>query len=163
MKTTHHFEIIVGLVTVLGLGACANSPAPANQSSSGVTYPSSGNSSNVYPRYGVVQSIDLVQLSSSGTGGRSIGAGTIAGAVVGGIVGNQIGSGDGKTAATVLGAAGGAYAGHALEKGNQQTTDAFKFTVLMEDRSYVTTTQTTNGDIRVGDRVQLDNGVMRRY
>jgi outer membrane lipoprotein SlyB len=164
MKNSHYFEVIVGLAIALGLGACANSPAPANQSSSGEIYAPYGNSSNVYPRYGIVQSIDLVQISSSGTGdGRNVGAGTVAGAVVGGIIGNQIGSGDGRTAATILGAAGGAYAGHALEKGSQQTTDAFKFTVLMEDRSYVTTTQTTNGDIRVGDRVQLDNGVMRRY
>lgn len=106
------------------------------------THPSYGNNNNVYPRYGVVQSIDLVQINTNDVGASNVGVGTIA--------------------ATVIGAAGGAYAGHALEKNAHQTTDAFKFTVLMEDHSYQTVTQATNGDIRVGDRVQLDNGVVRR-
>lgn len=43
------------------------------------------------------------------------------------------------------------------------TTDAFKFTILMQDRSYQTVVQTTHGDLRVGDRVQVSNGVVRRY
>jgi outer membrane lipoprotein SlyB len=158
MKTMNTLGPIVALAAALTLSACANAPEPAYNSGASAPYPASSDSNRVYPRYGVVQSIDLVQ----GTGG-SLGAGTLAGAVVGGIVGNQVGSGDGKTAATILGAAGGAYAGHALEKRNQQTGDAFKFTVLMEDRSYQTLTQTTNGDIRVGDRVLLENGVVRRY
>jgi outer membrane lipoprotein SlyB len=159
MKTTQHLGTLVALAAALTLAACANPPATTN----GSTYPSYGNTNNnVYPRYGVVQSIDLVHVNTNGIGGSSVGVGTIAGAVVGGIVGNQVGSGSGKTAATVIGAAGGAYAGHALEKNAQQTTDAFKFTVLMEDRTYQTVTQTANGDIRVGDRVQIDNGVVRR-
>jgi len=33
----------------------------------------------------------------------------------------------------------------------------------MRDGSYQTVMQTTNPDIRVGDRVQIDNGVARRY
>jgi outer membrane lipoprotein SlyB len=84
--------------------------------------------------------------------------------VVGGIVGSQVGSGSGKTAATVIGAAGGAYAGHELEKrSQQQQTDAYKFTIRMNDGSYQTVTQTTSADIRVGDRVRIENGVAQRY
>lgn len=158
MKTMNTLGPIVALAAALTLSACANAPEPAYNSSANGSYPANNDSNRVYPRYGVVQSIDLVQ----GTGG-GLGAGTLAGAVVGGIVGNQVGSGDGKTAATILGAAGGAYAGHAIEKRNQQTGDAFKFTILMEDRSYLTLTQATNGDIRVGDRVMLENGTVRRY
>ncbi|MDO8466518.1 MAG: glycine zipper 2TM domain-containing protein, partial [Gallionella sp.] len=142
------------------LGACADMNSP---SSSGATYPQSTNSGGVYSGYGVVQSIELVRQGSAGIGGSGIGAGTIAGAVVGGILGNQVGGGQGKTAATVIGAAGGAYAGHELEKRSQQQSDAYKFTIRMQDGSYQTLTQTTNPDIRVGDRVRIDNGVARRY
>jgi uncharacterized protein YcfJ len=39
-------------------------------------------------------------------------AGTVIGGVAGGVLGHQIGGGSGKTIATVLGAAGGAYAGN---------------------------------------------------
>ena len=155
--------ISLALATALTLGACANTSAPA-PSGTATTYPQSGNSSNAYGGYGVVQSIDLVQQTqSSGIGGTGIGVGAIAGAVVGGILGNQVGGGVGNTAATVIGAAGGAYAGNELEKRNQQQTNAYKYTIRMNDGSYQTLTQNTNADVRVGDRVVIDNGVARRY
>ena len=157
MKTLHHFKSVLGLAAVLTLGACAD----MNTNNSGTTYPQSTSSGYNYPSYGVVQSIDLVRVSSSGP--SPIGAGTIAGAIVGGIVGNQVGQGDGNTAATVLGAAGGAYAGHQLEKRNQTQSDAYRMTIRMNDGSYQTVTQTSNADIRVGDRVMIENGVARRY
>ncbi len=102
--------------------------------------------------------LTLVRQDSSG-----IGAGAVVGGVVGGILGHQVGSGQGNTAATVLGAAGGAYAGHEIEKRNQPQADAYKFTIRMRDGSYQTVTQTSIDDIRVGDRVRIDNGVARRY
>lgn len=163
MKTINHLGTLLGLSSVLLLAACAGAPESSYSSSSPAPYPAYNNQNQVYPRYGVVQSIDRVQVNAAGADSSRLGAGTLAGAVVGGIVGNQVGSGDGKTAATILGAAGGAYAGHALEKRNQQTTDAFTITVLMEDRSYRTLTQSTNADIRVGDSVLVENGVVRRY
>lgn len=156
MKTIHHFGSVVGLAAVLTLGACSD--MPANTSNSSSAYPQNTYSNNAYVRYGVVQSIDLVRLDNTG-----LGAGTLAGAVVGGIVGNQVGGGSGNTAATVIGAVGGAYAGHQLEKQNRQSSDAYKLTIRLNDGSYQTLTQTTNADIRVGDRVQIDNGVARRY
>ena len=145
---------VIGVLAALTLGACADMNTPG----SGTAYPPSTSSGGVYSGYGVVQSIELVRQSNTG-----IGAGTIAGAVVGGIVGSQVGQGDGKTAATVLGAAGGAYAGHALEKRNQAPSDAYKFTIRMSDGSYQTLTQATNTDIRVGDRVRIANGIVQRY
>ncbi|MDR3369006.1 hypothetical protein [Rhodoferax sp.] len=70
----------------------------------------------------------------------------------------------GVTTLLFLGAAGGAYAGHTLENNQPtQTVDAYKFTVRISDGTYQAFTQTTNVDIRVGDRVQVDNGVLRRY
>lgn len=152
---------IIGLVAVLTLGACADVNSPYGSAN---TYPQQSTPySGAYAGYGVVQSIEIVNVDRAGIGGSGIGAGTIAGAVVGGIVGHQVGGGVGNTAATVLGAAGGAYAGHELEKRNQQQTQAYKLTIRMNDGSYQTVTQTTNPDIRVGDRVQVENGVARRY
>ncbi|MEO8117731.1 MAG: glycine zipper 2TM domain-containing protein [Rhodoferax sp.] len=163
MKLMNHAGSVIGLAAVLSLGACENMNTSGNMANSGTAYPQSTSSNGAYSGYGVVQSIQLVRQSNGGIGGSTIGVGTIAGAVVGGIVGNQIGRGDGNTAATVIGAAGGAYAGHELEKRNQQQSDAYKFTIRMNDGSHQTLTQATNPDIRVGDRVRIENGVARRY
>jgi outer membrane lipoprotein SlyB len=164
MKTMNKFGSVIGLAAVLTLGACADMNAPANTYNTGTAYPQSTSSGGVYSGYGVVQSIELVRQDSAGIGGSGIGAGTIAGAVIGGIVGHQVGAGQGNTAATVLGAAGGAYAGHELEKRSQaQQSDAYKFTIRMNNGSYQTVVQSTNPEIRVGDRVMIENGVARRY
>jgi outer membrane lipoprotein SlyB len=151
-------RLSLGLAAALALGACANTSAPKS------TTTTSGTAAGAYAGYGVVQSIDLVQQQqSTGIGGTGIGVGAIAGAVVGGIVGNQVGGGTGNTVATVIGAAGGAYAGNEIEKRNQQQTSAYKLTIRMNDGSYQTLTQSSNADVRVGDRVVIDNGVARRY
>lgn len=162
MKTRHHFAAASGLAALLALSGCADMNTPGNTAGTPNSYPQPTYSQT---QWGVVQSIDLVRAGDGAAGGSSIGIGTIAGAVVGGILGNQVGGGSGNTAATVLGAAGGAYAGHQMEKRNQNQPagDAFKFTVRLNDGSYQSVTQTTNADIRVGDRVQIDNGVVRRY
>lgn len=144
----------------LSLGACSNMNTPM-ASSSGSAYPPAVNAGSAYVRYGVVQSIELVPVDNGTVGG--VGVGTVAGAVVGGILGKQVGKGRGNTAATVLGAAGGAYAGYELERRNQQQSSGYKFTIRLNDGSYQTVTQVANADIRVGDRVQIDNGVARRY
>ena len=159
MTIQHNFKTIAAVSALLFLGACADMNPPANPV--GNAYPQPG---GAYPQYGVVQSIDLVQQSGTGTQ-SGIGIGTLAGAVVGGILGNQVGGGNGNTAATVLGAAGGAYAGHEIERNKQalQGSNAFRFTIRMNDGLYKTVTQTANTDIRVGDRVQIDNGMLRRY
>lgn len=175
MKSIYKIASVSGLAGVLMLGGCADMNPPANQYGSGqygsgqygagAGYPQQyNNSGGAYAGYGVVQSIELVRQDSSGIGGSGIDAGAIAGAVIGGIVGHQVGQGQGNTAATVLGAAGGAYAGHELQKRNQQQqADAYKFTIRMQDGSYQTVLQNSNPDIRVGDRVRIDNGVAQRY
>lgn len=46
--------------------------------------------------------------------------GAVAGGLVGGLLGNQVGGGKGKTLATLAGAAGGALAGHEIQKKHQE-------------------------------------------
>lgn len=160
MRSLIQSKKLLAATLALSLGACANMNTPM-ASGTGSAYPPVANSGSAYVRYGVVQSIELVPMNNNTVGG--VGVGTVAGAVVGGILGNQVGKGSGNTAATVLGAAGGAYAGYELEKRNQPQTSGYKFTIRLNDGTYQTVTQVANDDIRVGDRVQIDNGVARRY
>lgn len=145
---------------VFGLSGCETINRPGYGYDQTPDYRQSSNSRDSYSTYGIVQSIELVRQDRAGS---TIGLGTIAGAVVGGIVGNQIGSGKGNTAATVVGAAGGAYVGHELENRNPQQADAYRVTVHMENGSNHAFMQGTSGDLRVGDRVRIENGVVRRY
>lgn len=160
---TRTFGAAVATAAVLSLAACGTQPGqpmPQGTTTQG-SYPNTTSNNASYARYGVVQSIDLVH--QQGTSG--VGAGAIVGAVVGGVLGNQVGKGDGRTAATVLGAAGGAFAGNEIQKRNQQPQqpDAVQLQVRLNDGSYVAVTQDTAADIRVGDRVVVQNGVARRY
>jgi outer membrane lipoprotein SlyB len=166
MKTMNKYGAMLGAVGILALGGCATTSNPFNTTSNtGTTYPETSNTGNVGNAY---TSIDLVQQSSSagsGIGGSGIGIGTIAGAVIGGVLGNQVGSGRGNTVATVAGVAGGAYVGHEIDNRQQQqrTADVYRVTARMDDGSYQSMTQNTNSGFRVGDRVRIDNGVMRPY
>ncbi|MEW6164536.1 MAG: glycine zipper 2TM domain-containing protein [Pseudomonadota bacterium] len=92
--------------------------------------------------------------------GAASGLGAVAGGVVGGLLGNQVGKGSGNTIATVLGAAGGAYAGHQIEKSRKQAT-RYEIDVRMNDGSLRTMTQETVPVWRIGDRVKvLDEGLI---
>ena len=66
---------------------------------------------------GVVRSVKLVEKK-----GSSSGVGAVAGGVLGGLLGHQIGSGRGNTAATIVGAGAGAYAGNEVEKNKKKQT-----------------------------------------
>jgi outer membrane lipoprotein SlyB len=92
--------------------------------------------------------------------GEGSGVGAVADGVVGGVVGNQIGRGSGRDVARILGAIGGAVAGHQIEKQARATT-RYEISVQMEDGSVRTLTQTAAPDVRPGDRVRVDGGVIR--
>jgi len=78
---------------------------------------------------GHVESVHSVQQQQPTSG-----VGAVAGGVVGGLVGNQIGSGNGRTAATVLGAVGGGFAGNSIEK-HTHTKTVYEVSVRMQDGS----------------------------
>lgn len=108
--------------------------------------------------YGTVQAVDIVNKQNAG-----IGLGAVAGAVVGGVLGNQVGEGRGNTVATVAGAAGGAYAGHQIEKRTRKDDEVYRVTIRMDDGSLQAYTQEMLPDLRIGDRVRIANGVVSRY
>ena len=84
---------------------------------------------------------------------------------MGGVVGSQIGSGKGKTAATVVGAAGGAIAGHEIQKRNRVNNgnEAYRIRVRLDRGGYLTVNQNDIADLRVGDQVRVENDTAYRY
>jgi len=90
--------------------------------------------------------------------GQGSGLGAVGGAVVGGLLGNQVGGGNGKKVMTVVGAAGGALAGHEIEKHVRGNT-AYDVQVRMEDGSVRTLRRAE--PVAVGARVTVDGNQLR--
>jgi outer membrane lipoprotein SlyB len=109
---------------------------------------------------GVVESVTPVtrQGEVNGIGNSQIGVGTVAGGVLGAVLGNQIGHGSGRTAATVLGAAGGAYAGNTVEK-NMKKVTVYQMHIRMNDGSYRTIEH--GNAIATGSRVIVEGQSVR--
>jgi outer membrane lipoprotein SlyB len=80
---------------------------------------------------GSVESVTPIERSSKPPG---VGVGTVAGGVLGAVLGNQVGHGNGRTAATILGAVGGGFAGNAIE-GRVRRETVYQVGVRMEDGS----------------------------
>ncbi|SFB86150.1 Glycine zipper 2TM domain-containing protein [Polaromonas sp. OV174] len=81
---------------------------------------------------GAVESVTPVERSSKAPGP---GMGAVAGGVLGAVLGNQVGHGGGRTAATILGAVGGGFAGNAIE-GKMRKETVYQVGVRMEDGSH---------------------------
>lgn len=96
---------------------------------------------------GVIESVQAVQRKGAGTG-----LGAVAGGVLGAAVGNQVGKGNGRSAMTVLGAVGGGFAGHEVEKRARAET-VFQVRVRMDDGSVRTLEQRQAP--RTGERVEV--------
>jgi outer membrane lipoprotein SlyB len=80
---------------------------------------------------GAVESVTPVERSVKAP---AVGVGTVAGGVLGAVLGNQVGQGNGRTAATILGAVGGGFAGNAIE-GKIRKETVYQVGVRMEDGS----------------------------
>ncbi len=104
---------------------------------------------------GTVDEVREVKQEAAGSG-----LGAIAGGLLGGVLGNQVGGGNGKKLATVAGAIGGAYAGHQIEKNTRATTQ-YEIRVSFDDGSHRTFTQDSPPAWRPGDRVRVEDGVLR--
>lgn len=101
---------------------------------------------------GTVESVREVKAAADPSG-----LGAAAGGVVGGLLGNQVGKGSGRTIATLIGIAGGAYAGHQVEK-TQRTVSHWEVGVRMENGEYRTVTLEGEPAWRIGDHVKLQGG-----
>lgn len=162
MNTIHKIFAIGTMSTIL-LGGCAGTDPYSTRSNN--PYPDNNRSSDSArtTSYGVIDSIDSVR-SDSNASGSPIGIGTVIGGVVGGVVGNQVGGGNGKTAATAAGVVGGAIVGHELEKNRSNDGSySYRIGVRLDNGRYENVTQNNIGNMRVGDRVRIENGEVTRY
>lgn len=101
---------------------------------------------------GVVESVQAVEVKGQGSG-----IGAVAGGITGALLGNGIGQGNGRTAVTLLGAAGGAYAGNEIEKNTKKHT-SYRIRVRMVGGDIRTVYQRAAPGVSSGDRVRIVDG-----
>jgi len=147
------------------LAADSNRPATANPVKSvpaPVVVVAKSSPATVCADCGTVQSVTAVQrqgqVNGVAVGNNTIGLGTVAGGVLGGLLGNQVGNGNGKTAATVIGVAGGAYAGNVVEK-NMKKVTVYDVRVRMDDGTTRNMDISTN--VPVGSKVIVEGKNLR--
>ena len=188
---TSRITTIAGATAVAALlAACGTNPTQpvANSYPSttvGTTYPSTTYPSTTYPS-GAVQSapavaavemgrvtdIQTVQMGATSATNPSVGravVGGIIGAVVGSAIGKNVDNGHSRAGATVLGAAGGAAIGARTGQNNDANTaasgaggPAYRVTVQTDQGAWRTFEVGGLGDLRVGDRVRVENNVIYR-
>lgn len=111
---------------------------------------------------GTVEAVTPVQrqgqVNGVAVGNTTVGLGTVAGGVIGGLLGNQVGGGNGKTAMTVLGAAGGAFAGNKIEQ-NMKKVTVYQVRVRMNDGS--TRNVEVSSAVPVGSKVIVEGNNLR--
>ena len=105
---------------------------------------------------GVVESVREVKTKAE----KSNGVGPIAGGIAGAVLGNQFGKGTTRKVITVLGAAGGAFAGKEIER-NVRATSHWEIDVRLDDGSQRTLTAQAQPFWHAGDRVRMVEGQLR--
>ncbi|MDZ4812994.1 MAG: glycine zipper 2TM domain-containing protein [Pseudomonadota bacterium] len=159
MKIFNVVTCLSALSLVL-LSACASYPSERFEDrgySDGDTHRETYDSRHESTPYGVVSGIDVIELRSRPSGG-----GAVLGAVLGAVIGNQVGSGRGRAAATGAGAVGGAVIGYNMEKNNRRDDEFYRVSVRFEDRRTREFDYERIDDLRVGDRVLVERGELRR-
>jgi outer membrane lipoprotein SlyB len=162
----------IATVTVLAatLSACGtvdpygpnNYPVSSTSTTYPSTYPNAVVTSNV-TEFGRVSNIELVAANTVPRSNNST-AGTIIGGVVGAALGNTIGGGSGRAAATILGAVGGAVVGNKIAQNRDGTYDSnvYRISVQTDNGVWRSYDVAATGDLRVGDRVRIENNVLYR-
>lgn len=103
---------------------------------------------------GVIESVREIEKKGDGSG-----LGAAVGGVAGGVLGHQTGGGRGRDVMTVLGAIGGAVAGHQIEK-NVKKVKSYEIAIRFDDGSSQLITQDNPPAWRSGDKIKLVNGVI---
>ncbi len=177
------FNRLVGLASVVAvagaLTACGttslsepyySSHYPASPNTR--TYPPGTYPYGQYPmetvsmvEFGRVQNVTMISGGAPNYQPNRSAAGGVIGAVIGGLVGNQFGSGGGRAAATVLGATAGASVGSNVARNSgpnvyNNTYPVYRVTVQTDQGAWRTYDVNATGDLRPGDRVRIENGVI---
>jgi outer membrane lipoprotein SlyB len=154
-------SLAAGSVAVAMLAACSTYaptyPAYGYAPAPGASYAVAGT------EFGRIVNIEYLPVGTASNPNASI-LGAVVGGVAGGLLGSTIGAGAGRSAATVLGAVGGAAVGSHLARNSQGfTTQAgYRITMQTDGGGMRTYEVPATGDLRVGDRIRVDNGVIYR-
>ncbi len=146
-------------VLAASLVACsAPGPGPSAPVS---TYPSTGTAAPAYTEYGRVTNIETLQGSAGSRGGVNV-TNAVIGGILGAVVGNAVGH---NSTGTVLGGVAGAAVGSQVNKasGTPATNTVYRFTIQTDGGTMRTYDVANAGDMRTGDRVRIENGVISRY
>ncbi len=103
---------------------------------------------------GVIEAINAVEQKGDGSF-----VGLIGGGLAGAVLGSQVGKGNGRTAAQILGAAGGAYAGREIEKNVRKVTH-YEVITRLETGATQSIVLDAAPQFRVGDRVRIENNTL---
>lgn len=107
--------------------------------------------------YGRVTDIETVSVEK-----RSSAGGAILGAVIGGLIGSQVGGGTGNAAATGVGVVGGAIVGNQIAKRNKGELEVWRVTVRYDNGRTAQFDYERIDNLRVGDRVKVEDGQVQR-
>ncbi|WP_198969457.1 outer membrane lipoprotein [Xylophilus sp. ASV27] len=162
-------SLALGLVAVVSLSACVTDPYYARPAPYPTAYPAPVARPAPYPayqqssylEYGRISNIEVMQSEQARA---PSGAGAIIGGLLGAVVGNQIGHGGGRALATGIGVMGGAVAGNQIE-GNQRgpIVQTYRISVQTDNGSMRAFDVPSPGDLRIGDRVRIQDGQIQRF
>jgi outer membrane lipoprotein SlyB len=164
MRTTRLATLAGGTALAALLSACGTSPV-VNNYPAPVTYPQTSVTTvpvqvPVGLEYGRVTNIEFFQ-GGTARSGPNVG-GALLGAVAGAVIGHQIGGGSGRDAATVLGGVAGAAVGSQVGRTATATDSVYRVTLQTDTGAMRYYDVPATGDLRVGDRVRVENGVIYR-
>ena len=148
MRSTLKWVVVT--VMVAAAGGCATRHAAPPAPAYGAQHEGA--------QHGVVHSIDMVRAEN-----QTSGAGAVVGGALGAVLGRQVGGGSGRDAATVVGVLAGAIMGNEIEKNRRGATDIYRVTVRVERGGLRSFDYASLNDLRVGDRVRIENDQLYRW
>jgi outer membrane lipoprotein SlyB len=161
--TSRLFAVVTGGIVAASLAACSSYPtAPLATYPATTTYPVA-TAPVAGVEFGRVTNIEFLPAGTVAPAGNNV-LGAIVGGVAGAALGSTIGGGSGRTAATVLGGAAGALIGSQIARNASGATMApgYRVTVQTDHGAMRLYEVSGTGDLRIGDRVRVDGGVIYR-
>ncbi|HWI81940.1 glycine zipper 2TM domain-containing protein [Ramlibacter sp.] len=161
MRIPRLAHVATGSALVASLAACGYNPTLPNAVGA---YPATSAPAAAGLEYGRVTNIQYFPGGATASSGVNV-PGAIIGAVAGAVIGNQVGRSVGGTStrdtAAVLGGVGGAVVGSQVGRGAATGTGpVYRVTVQTDQGGTRVYDVPSSGDLRIGDRVRVDNGVI---
>jgi len=164
MRTSRLASIAAATAAAAILAACASRPVVVNVPPAPVAVAPAVTTVTTVPapavmgvEYGRVTNIEFFEAAP--TSGINV-PGAIVGGVAGAVVGNALSGG--RDAATVLGGAAGAAIGSQVAKPATTGSSVYRVTIRNDNGVHRTYDVPATGELRVGDRVRVENGVIYR-